>query len=364
MALYGPNDLKQWALPTYWDAAYLEKYRLSDGTTYDQLLADIAAGLVLVNGQNTADPLLAGLISFTDDAALEYGVGVSNGFEDHTEYSQPNDKRGKTTGHMLPLKAYDRGLGWTWDFLRKARRVQLDEDVASALRDLKNIWAQKLLTRLFKSTYDVVGSSGRSVCLADGGTADSAYVPQPVPDRGGTFLYTHDHIVPLSGITQANLETAVGNVYEHGHDGPYELLISHADISAWTNTTNVTGYVPRPDPLLRYGNAVDLANVGPEYIGAIETDYGVCRVRATGRLPTAFWSVYKSYGPLDQRNPLVVRRSPDFGANCTLLKGEGIREFPLEHAILFTEFGAGVRDRIGAVVVKNHADTYADPTIS
>ena len=41
--------------------------------------------------------------------------------------------------------------------------------------------------------------------------------------------------------TQANVETVLQNLWEHGYNPPYDLLISQADISAWTNTANVTG---------------------------------------------------------------------------------------------------------------------------
>jgi hypothetical protein len=366
MATLGPNDLKQYALPSYWDAAELSKQRLEDGSTYEAYISDVTAALAQANAGLLSHPLISSLISITTDPALEYQTGVSNGFQVATEYSRPDGKRGATTGHMLPLIAYDRGLSWTWMFLQKARRVQLDSDIAAVMQDLKNIWSQKILTRLFKETYDAVGSAGRSMPLADGGTADSTnYVPPAYPDRGGSFVYTHDHITPLDGIKQSTLETAVKNVWEHGHDSPFDLLIAEADISSWVNTVNVTGYIPRADPLLRYGVTQDIAQVGSDYIGAIETDYGAVRIRATGRIPTTFWAVYKSYGPLDQRNPLRVRYNPKFGVGAVLLAGDHIREYPLENAILWMEFGVGVgADRCAAVVAKNTAGSYSDPTIT
>lgn len=363
MANVGWNDLKQYALPSYWDVTELKKWELVDGTTYDTFVSEVGRALAIQNAALTADPLISSLISTTTELAVEYEVGVSNGFQVHTEYSRPDQKRGATTGHMFPLVAYDRGLGWTWDMLRKARRAQLDADIASAMRDLRDIWQQKILTRLFKSTYDAVGSSGRSMPLADGGTADANYVPIAVPDRGGTFLYTHDHIHPYNGIVQAAVEEAVARLYEHGIDAPYELLIAYADIASWANTTNVTGWIPRADPLIRYGMTADNANISDDYIGVIETDYGVCRVRACGRIPTAYWAVYKTYGAMDQRNVLRVRLG-DFGQGAVLMRGDHIREFPLEEAILFAEFGVGVADRIGATVYLNTAGGYTDPTIS
>ena len=364
MATLGPNDLKQFALPTYWDAAELEKYRLADGTTYDALIADIGSALAMANARLMADPIMASLCSITTEMAVEYRIGVSNGFEAHTEYGRPDAKRGATTGHMLPLNGYDRAFGWTWDFLRKARRSQIDADIASGIDDLRDKFEQQVLTRLFKSTYTAVGSSGRSMPWADGGTAEATYVPVAYPERGGTFLYTHDHIEPLNGITQTNLETAVLDLWEHGMDGPFELLVSATDISSWTDVTSVTGFVPKASPMIRYGLTQDLAQLGDDYLGAVETDYGLCVLRATGRIPTAFWAVYKSYGAGDQRNPLKVRVG-DYGLGAILLAGDHIREYPLENCILFTEFGVGVgEDRTAAIVVKNTSGSYADPTIS
>jgi hypothetical protein len=359
----GWNDLKQWALPTYWDASELRKWQLADGTNYEGLVADIGRALAIQNAELLADPLIAGLVSVTDEIAVEYATGTSNGFQVHTEYGRPDQKRGATTGHMLPLIAYDRALGWTWDMLRRARRRQIDADIADAMKDLKDRWQKSVLTRLFKSDYDSVGT-GRSMPLADGGTADSGYVPIAYPERGGTFLYTHDHISNLNGITQANLETAVLNLWEHGYDAPFELLVAHADISSWTDTSAITGFVPKADGLIRYGMTADLANVANDYLGVIETPYGSCRVRASGRIPTTYWSLYKSYGALDQRNPLVVRQSPDYGTSAILMKGDHIREYPLEEAILFLEVGVGVMDRVGATAYLNGAGAYSTPTIS
>jgi len=362
----GINDLKQWALPAGWDASRLLQLRLASGETYEMLISDIAAGLSIANGMLLSAPWIAGMVSLTDTPEVEYRVGASNGFEVHTEFGKPDARRGATTGHMLPLLPYDRMLGWTWDFLRKARRTQIDNDIAAAMTDLKDIWEKKILTRFFKSTYDAVGSSGKSVPFADGGTADATYIPPAVASRGGTFLYTHNHYLRLDGITQANLETAVAHLYEHGHDAPYELLVAYADIASWTNVTNVTGYVPRPDPVIQYGAQTAVANLAAEYLGAVNTDYGACRLWASGRVPTKYWSVYKSAGPQDMRNPLRVFPSPTYGLNCVLLSGDHIREFPLENALLFFEFGIGVgEDRTAAALVYNHTTgSYTDPTIS
>lgn len=365
MATLGRDDLKQYALPTYWDPALLRRMELEAGYTYEQVLSDITGALAMANASLLADPLISSLISVTTEVATEYAIGVAaDEMQAHTEYSRPDQHRGATTGHMLPLTPYDDGLGWTWDFLRKARRIQIDTTVAGAIRRLRNTWAKQILTRLFKSTYTAVGT-GRSMPLADGGTADSTYIPVAVAERGGTFLYTHDHIEPLDGITQANLETAVLDLWEHGYDAPYDLLVSATDIADWSDTSDVTGWIPKASPTIRYGMTADLADLGEDFIGAIDTNHGICRVRANGRVPTTYWSLYKSAGALDQRNPLVVRYNPAFGiGGVPLAAKEAIRQYPFEDMIIFAEFGVGVADRVGAVVVKNTSSTYSDPTIT
>lgn len=366
MTTLGPNDLKQWALPAGWDAARLAQLRLASGETYDGLIDDIAAGLSLANAALLRDPIIASLISVTDEMSLEYPTGVSNGFEDHTEYSTPDAKRGKTTGHMLEPIDKDRQLGWTFDFLRKARRMQIDADIASAMADLRNVWQRTLLQRLFKSTYTGVGAGGRSMPVADGGTADGSYVPVNVPDRATAFAATHTHLLRLNGINQANLETAIAHLWEHGYDAPFDLLVSQADLAAWSNTSNVTGWIKRADGLIRYGVQTDLASVSDEYLAVIETSaYGPVRVRASARIPTAYWAVYKSFGALDSRNVLAVRASDTWGLGAALLAGDHIRQFPLENALLRLEFFQGVQNRVGAAVVENDTSgSYADPTIS
>lgn len=364
MATLGPNDLKKFAIPTYWDAAYIERMRLASGETYEQLISDIAAALAIQNAALFQDPLMASLLApSTSEIMIEYPIGVSNGFTAHTEYAVPDSKRAGTTGHMLPLEPYDRPFAWTWDFLKKARRMQIDTDISSGMADLRNLYHKAVLTRLFKSTYDAVGS-GRSMPVADGGTADSAYVPPQVPDRATAFAYTHTHLGRLDGITQANLLTTVTHVWEHGYDGPYDCVVAEADRSSWTDTTNVTGFVPVAQEGIQYGTSETLASAMAGVFGIVETDHGPVRLRSSARIPTTYWAVYKSFGALDARNPLIIRENPEYGIGAILLAGDHIRQYPLENAIMYSEFGVGFNDRVSAALVLNaSSSTYSSPTI-
>jgi len=339
----------------------LAQLRMASGETYDELISDITDGLQIANAALLTDPMVAGMISVSDELTVEYATGVSNGFEDHTEYATGDARRTATSGHMLEMVDKDRKLGWTFDFLRKARRSQIDADIASAMNDLSNVWQRTLLTRLFKPTFTAVGT-GRSVPLADGGTADASYVPVAAPARAQAFSSSHSHLLRLDGISQANLEIAIGHLWEHGMDGPWDLVISQSDVAAWAATN---GWVKRADGMIRYGVQTNLAEVDDQYLAVIETaSYGPVRVRSTARLATKYWGVYKSYGAQDSRNVLRVSPSRTWGLGAALLAGDHIRQFPLENAILRFEFFVGVQDRVGAAVVYNHTSgNYVAPTI-
>lgn len=365
MATLGPNDLKQYALPSGWDAAEISRFSLRSGETYEALINDIAAALALQNGMLLQNPLVSGLVSVTEEMTVEYGMGVSNGYVTHTEYGQPDAGRGAVGGHMLPLFKKDRALGWTFDFLESCRRSQIDEDIRAAMKDTRDIWEKEILQRLFKSTYTTVGDSGKSYPVADAGTADSTYVPINYPDRATAFASSHTHLGRQDGITQTTLEVGVKHVWEHGYDAPFTVLVAQADIASWTTVTTMTGYIPRAQEGITYGSSQDLSVAPPQYLGSITTQYGPCYLMATARIPTTFWSVFKSFGPEDPRNPLRVRVDPLYGVGAVLFAGDHIRRFPLENALLQMRFGVGIgQDRCAAYLCRNAASsTYTDPTI-
>ncbi len=368
MAL-GPNDLQGVVIPSAWDGAELTRLTLADGTTYQEILTDISAAVQLFN-QAIAQSELAPLMSPTADAAIEYGQGAGNAFEDATEYSQADAQRSQTSGHMLPLRLVDYKMGWTSRWLEEARRAQIDNDINAMLDAARDVFEKRVLTRLFKLEPETgvgygLGSAGVSPGFADGGVPAGTvpFTPRPFFQRAAAFTTAHNHYMRLNGITQANLESAIKNLWEHGHDQVFDLMIAMADVNSWTNTTNVTGFKSRPDLLIQYGQDVSLGLVNDSYIGIISTAYGSVRVRASARIPTGYWAVFKSYGLLDPRNPIAVRFNPMRGFGLRLVVNN-VDRYPLAGAIGEMAFGAGVRDRVNAVMVENDASgDYASPVI-
>lgn len=365
MSLLGINDLKQFALPAGWDGDELAKYALADGTTYEQMVDSIAQGLALANEALLNDPIWGGMIAITEESALEYRDGTANGMSERSEYQRADARRAATSGHMLPIKSYDRSLGWTFDFLRKARAAQLTADVADALYDMRDNWEKQLLTRFFSNSENAIGS-GYDVPFVNGSADDIVMTPPPY--AGQSFANTHSHFERKATDAQsAALEAGAKHLWEHGIFGPYNAILPFTDIATYSALANFI----KPDRGVEYisvgSNApYAQADLGDErFIGLYESDYGLIRLWITPHLPSAYVGVYKPYGANDPRNPLRVRYASDLGAGAVLMRGEGFRQYPLEHAIVLHEFGVGVGNRLnGYACYFNGAGDYTTPTIA
>ena len=373
MAAIGFSDLKELTLPALWDEDYLKKLQLEDGMTMLEVAQEAQAAMNMLNAEMVSVAGYSGLFAIDNEAELEYPIGVDNSFEESTEYGTPDPIRGGTTGHMLPIKSHDIAVGWTLKALKRLRRGKIQSNIKSMINAGRKLYQQQLLTRMFTSTANTVGTTASDVPFADGGSADATYIPEPSPG-GETFLYTHNHFLgySTSGVTASTLDQSAVNVaiehlQEHGIDGPYDLVGSRDDAAEWSNTENVTGWKPPLWGGIAYQqSAVERAQFGDvdHYQGAIETDYGIVRVWLTPRLPSDNFAVFKTYGAEDGMNPLRMRYRPSTGFGFKVLPGIWANS-PLQLLVVEIEFGVGVgENRCAAVCVDVGASTWAAPTIS
>ena len=371
MAL-GARDTGQLVMLTGWDATALKNFQLEDGTSYAAIVAQMNAALGGLAGELVGDPLWAGLVSYTDQPDLEYRVGTSNGMELFTEYGRPDPQRAATEGHMLPLQAFDRGLGWTWNYLRRARSSQVQADIQDAIKDVRDKWRVQILTRLFKRGDDSgagkgLGAAGYSPGFAT--TAGSTSVDFVPPTVGGTtFSSTHEHYIGITGgdFTAAVFTDAKDELREHGHEPPFEFIISPTDEA---EVRALNGFVETASSLVAYGAMQDRALLNPMqdsnggyYIGTV-SDFAIRVVRG---VPQYYGFGWKSYGANSQRNPLRIRLAK--GENRPMVTafpdpraGAGAA-YPLQYLMLFTEFGVGVGDRTNGTARYTNSATWTDGT--
>lgn len=367
MSTLGINDLKQFALPTGWDASELLKYELADGATYEAAINDILGGLIATTQDMLNDPFYGQLVRVTTELGREVRDGVATtGMSARTEYQKADPKRGKTIGWMFPLNSYDRTLGWTWDFLRRARQSQLDSDIETAVYDVRDNWERQILTRFFSTTENQLGTSGFDVPFVKG-TGSVAYTPPAA--MGQTFANTHTHFDrktdDATGWADA-LEAGAAHLHEHGIMAPYIGIVPFADRA---NFTSLAGFI-KPDRGVTYIQAVStsaltVARMDETFFGMYETALGLVQLYASYRLPANYLGMFKGYGANNPRNPLAMRVDPQFGASPVLLSGEGHRHYPLENATIVHEFGIGVNDRLNGYACEfDSSGSYADPTIT
>jgi hypothetical protein len=371
----GPRDTSTLALPTGWDATALEKYSLSDGTSFATVAATLNAAVQAKAASLYSDPLYSSLVSYTDMPTVEeYAQGVGNGFAEFTEYGRPDAARASTEGHMLPIKPYDRATAWTWYYLRHARMNQIEADIADVVLDMENLWRVQILTRLLKRGDD----SGASKGLGSGGlspgfatTAASTGVDYIPPAVGGvTFTSTHEHYVGIAGgaFTAAAIEDIKAELLEHGHRPPYNLLVGASSESA---IRALTGFVPVSSMGINYGSATELASFGADYS---DTGYNIgvysdVYVRVVVGMPQYYGFAWKSYGANSQRNPLRIRVGKGLARPEWLVQQDprstGSGAYPLQYASIFTEFGVGVGgDRTNGTPRYVNNATWADGTPS
>lgn len=371
MAILGPSDQKNLVMPSLWDTTYINNFRLESGRTFEALVGQIREGLATFNSNDLLSMEHYGdMIAVQDTPEVEYITGATGEVQEFTEYKFADPQRADTTGHMIDLRTYNFSLGWTMLYLMKARDSKLDADLKMTFTKIRSHWQKSLLQRFFKSTATTIGSNGKNVPFADGGTADSSYVPYESP-RGTTFLSTHNHFLRQAAtLTEALVNAAILTLWEHGHDAPYDIIIPQADIATWQALTSSTGGFRTPTwaDLNYMANATVRANtngIGGDIFGYWESPYGIARIWATPRLPTNYYGVFKSYGQSDPRNPLRVRFDPKVGIGWNLAPGQLINA-PQFMAAMMSQFGIGVgEDRTnGVAVYLNASGNYVDPTIS
>lgn len=362
-------NLRHISLPDAWDAQKLEEIRTQDGVSWREIIQDIDTALSMASAK-----LFTGysgnLMSMTEEMTVEYPNGESRGFEEITERGRGEGRRVDTSGHMLPMKGWDYELNWTHLWMREAQRHKIDAQMDELVRVTIELAEQQIWTAFFRKEELTgkawgLGANGLAAPFCAGADDTFAYIPPSNPERGGSFASTHDHYLRLDGITQANIDAAVKHLWEHGMNAPFDLICGQAAVSSFTNKTNVTGFYPRPDPLVAYGDNVSVGKAGEEYFGIVETPYGSVRLYANGRIPATHWGVTKVHGKNNPNNPLRVRKPAGrpFGPE---LISENLALYPLQAAVALFFFGVGVGPRrYSAVLVENDTSgDYATPTIS
>lgn len=372
MGLLGPRDLSSLVNLTGWDATELSKLKLVDGTSYQEIVGQMNTALAALNGELSDDPLWSSLASYSDAPQLEYNTGSGGTMERFTEYSRGDAERAAIEGHMIPLIPYDKDLGWTWSYLKKARMAQVQADIRNALDSVRNTWRIRTLSRMLKQGDDSgalngLGAGGLSPGFATA-AANTGVDFNPPAYAGVSFDTSHEHYVPIAGgvFTAAVFADAEQELREHGHTPPFDFAIGTSDSAA---VSALTGFVGVAQSLVAYGAMQDIAKLPvlaggkSYYIGTISN----FAVRVVPGIPQYYGFGWKSYGANSPMNPLRIRLEPGFAKPTVIAIPDpagGNGQNPIQKLMLYLEFGVGVNDRTAATARYVNNAAWADGTPS
>lgn len=371
--ILGPITLQNRGLPLGVDGTRIAQWMMRDGITYGQLVNQVALALGDVNQELVNK--WGFLFGITEEIALEYEDGGANKeLEELTDIDEMVAVQGSTIGHMLPLRYYGNAIGGSKRAFRDIRSAQIRANIAALARRGRNRFERLLLQRFFSNAEEAIGASGYSVPFVRGTGGNIDYTP--VAYDGVAFASSHDHFVGVNVSTPKTmadvLEALVLTLAEHGHEAPYTALVSRADTALFAALVNKVQLVDVGVMPMRGG-----LTAGPQFyasgvqtldrIGSYQSTLGAIDLIASGRIPTAYVGLTKSYGNNDSRNSLAIRVHP--------LRGFGLQvvpettpddDFPIKQLDIDFEFGIGVgQDRTnGAVGYLVAGGTYANAVIT
>jgi hypothetical protein len=371
----GPLTLQNKALPVGVDGARVAQWMLRDGLTYGEFVGRVslalgAANQALVNKWGW-------IFSLTDEVMMEYpNGGAVTPMTELTDIDKHPLIHGTTIGHMLPLNFYGEAVGGTWRYFRDVRSAQIDAAITSIVN--RGIWRfeQKLLTRFFTNTEEAIGAAGYSVPFVRGTGGNVDFAP-PAYD-GVAFTTSHDHFLAYDNDTGPDtfddlFEGLALTLAEHGHEAPYQALVSRDDVLEISGLTNFVTIVDNVISTIDRGSSTAGSNFfargerGLARVGYYQSALGLVELIATARVPTHYVGMTKSYGQLNPRNALAVRVHPDSGFGFQIItKTSENLDWPVEQVDVGLEFGVGVgMDRTnGAAALLVNDDTWANPSIS
>lgn len=370
----GPLNLLDKALPTGVDGTRLAEWAMEDGITYGELANQIA--LALGDANQELVRRWGWLFAITEEIFMEYENGGSvTPMPELTDMDKPEPLMGTTIGHMIDLRYYGQGVGGSKRFFQRVRSAKIRAAISNIVRRAVWRFEQRLLTRLFTNTENAIGSAGYDVPFVrgTGGNVDFA----PPAWEGEAFTTSHDHFLGFNlstPLTFADMLNGLAEtLQEHGHEAPYRATVARADIASYAALTKFVELVGISGVIIDRGGETSgnqmfrQANWQMGHFGDFQSDYGPIELHATARVPTAYASLVKSYGQLDQRNPLAVRVHPARGFGLMVVpETTPDDDFPVKQLDVDFEFGVGVgMDRTNGVVGFLVAGgSYVNPAIS
>lgn len=360
---FGILDTQYIDFPGNVDVQYITGLQARSGTSFTEILQEIDSRISSFNA--TIDPLVASLINPTEKVTARTGDPTAFEVTERGEYTLARPQFAKGGGHMLPIRGYDVSLEFTEDGLQAMPEDDIFLNVDSVLLGFRQNHRRQVLFRLFSPAEVKVDkqTTVTSPGFAGSGTGDNVYTgsyPNGQPLEGGfTMYYYADTAGGATAAVEAMLDAALLRWKKVNGNVIPDLIPSDGLLALVKASTK---FVESTSSLIRAASGsaealVDSDTYAGVYDGKlrirhgledISTNHGAMVARSTGISPSNIldWR----YDPLKGRNAWLRYRS----------------FFPLDQAVMLQDFGVGVRNRLGAILLyaADGASAYVAPTFS
>lgn len=345
--------------PANVDAAYLRGLQTRSGLRFTDLAARVDAGMARVNAG--IDRIAALLLA--PPTTTEFSRGGRTGrmvAQAKSQYTIARPQLVERIAHMLAINEWEISLGFTEDGLQEITIDDFQAQIDGMVAGFEALHRAEALGRLFSDLEVPVDPTGKTAMTSPGfagsGTGNNAFTAM-YPDNtalpGGYTHYYRD--------TTANLAATVKAMRDRlrkWHEPPFDLIGSQSIVDQLAAIS--ADFVSAGSELIRVGNGVSEAVVDAgTYVGVFSKDIRVHR--SIVDFTSDHFAVFKTYGAMNPRNPLVWRYDPLRGRAAYVRSRE---MFPLANAVAMQKFGVNVSDRTGATLARIAASgVYAAPTL-
>lgn len=347
---------------------------LADGTDINTMWNDMAGSLKI---HNEAMDRLIQLITFPVTNQVESVAQSGEVFMDKaTEYGIP--MAGQVSIGVTQMgygwEDYDKRGAFTWKFLKRARREQIDAYHDGVIRGDKRQIFHDVMAALFDPRTRYSHQTGLPYTVYP--LYNGVDGPKPPDFNGNTFDLTHSHYL-VSGaavIDSGDLDALYNTIAHHGFSKEagtgFIVLMNQAEAEEVRKFRVATGskydFIPSPSqPPQLLVNAEGLLGNQPEdyYRGVpIFGSYGWLNCAEDSLIPAGYVVILATGGKFALSNPVGLLEDEDPAMRGLRILAGNQQGYPLVDGFYFRGFGTGVRQRGGAAVMQIKASgSYVPP---
>lgn len=340
---------------------YIRNLETRSGLSVAQLLTAVDGELRAINAGT--DPLIATLLAGrTTETFVTASRSDRMAPQVRTEYDTPRPQLVEQRGNMLAIKGYDLGLGFTEDGLEAISMPAFNDNLRAMREGWEALHRREALNRLFSAAEVPIepGQTATSPGLAGSGTGGNVFAGT-LPNGQVINTGTYTHYIRDTTANRAAAIKAARNLIKVWYPGPFDLLGSQTAIDAIVALGAANGFVGTGSALIRPADSTaTTVGLNPDdYVGVFDNDIRVRQPIVD--IQGDYVVVYKSFGAMNARNPLILRYDALKGPDVIVRSRE---MYPLANAVSKQDFGYNINNRVAAAPVLFAASGgYVPPTI-